>query len=139
MKPKVKDKFSLYYYISLQEDFEDMLKHSDDIRNKYENDEMSIEDVLHALSMYKCEQAVTNMSITFNMVTDGKNPKNVYIQARGAVPFKKGQRKWVGVYLGRKKDIFDSTGSIPNHWRIKGETMVRTKILNALKAELNPY
>jgi hypothetical protein len=139
MKSKVKDKFKLYHYLSLQEDFEDMLEHCDDIRKKYENDEMSIEDVLHAISVYKCEQAVANMSITFNMITDSKDSKRVYVQARGAVPFKKGERKWVGVHLGKKKDIVDSTGSIPDHWRIKGEAMVRAKILNALKAELNPY
>lgn len=139
MKPKVKDKFKLYEYISLQEDFEDMLKHSDDIRKKYENGEMSIEDVLHAISVYKCEQAVSNMSITFNMITDAKDSTRVYVQARGAVPFKKGQRKWIGVHLGKKKDIVDSTGSIPDHWRIKGEAMVRAKILNALKEEINPY
>ena len=125
--------------LDIQQDFQDMLKGSAKLTEQYESNKELIDNVLHALCVYKCEQAVENMSIHFNMITDSKDSKRVYVQARGAVPFKKGERKWIGVYLGRKKDIFDSTGSIPDHWRIKGETMVRTKILNALKAELNPY
>jgi hypothetical protein len=125
--------------LDVQRDFQDMLKGSDELRQQYESNKTLVDSLLHALSVYKCEQVVANMSITFNMITDSKTSKRVYVQARGAVPFKKGQRKWVGVYLGKKKDIVDSTGSIPDHWRIKGEAMVRAKILNALKAELNPY
>lgn len=124
--------------LNIQQDFQDMLKGSDELTKQYESNKELIDNFLHALSIYKCEQAVANMSIHFNMITDSKTSKRVYVQARGAIPFKKGQRKWVGVYLGRKKDIVDSTGSIPTHWRMKGEAIVRTKILNALKAEINP-
>lgn len=126
-------------FLSIQEDFEDMLKDSDELRQRYENNEMSTEDVLRAISLYKCQKAVEEVNIYFNRITDGKNNNNVYIQARGSMPYRLGKRKWVGVYLGKEKDIVDSTGSVSPHWKIKGGKLVREKILNELKTELNLY
>jgi hypothetical protein len=123
--------------LDIQQEFQDMLKGSAELTEQYESNKALIDNVLHALSVYKCEQAVAKMSITFNMITDSKTSKRVYVQARGAVPFKKGQRKWVGVCLGKKADIVDSKNEIRAYWKVKGETMVRQKVLAALKTELN--
>lgn len=125
--------------LEIQQDFQDMLKGSAELTKQYESNKALIDNMLNALSIYKCEQVVKDIKIHFNRLKDGKNPDKVYIQARGGVTFKKGKRKWVGVYLGTKKNVIDSKDEIRMYWKVKGETMVRQKILNTLKTELKLY
>lgn len=125
--------------LDIQQEFQDMLKGSAKLTEQYESNKTLIDNMLKALSTYKCEQAVKNVSVHFNRLKDGKNPDRVYVQARAAVPFKKGKRKWVGVYLGTKKDVVDSKDEIRAYWKVMGETMVKQKLLAALKTELNLY
>jgi hypothetical protein len=125
--------------LDIQQEFQDMLKSSAKLTEQYESNKALIDNMLKALSTYKCEQAVKNVSVHFNRLKDGKNPDRVYVQARAAVPFKKGKRKWIGVYLGTKKDVVDSKDEIRAYWKVMGETMVKQKLLAALKTELNLY
>ena len=128
------------YVLDVQQQFQEMLSTcSKEFVKEYVNNKALIDNMLKALSTYKCEQAVKNVSVHFNRLKDGKNPDRVYIQARAAVPFKKGKRKWIGVYLGTKKDVVDSKDEIRAYWKMRGEIMVKKKMLDALKTELNLY
>lgn len=124
--------------LNIQQEFQDMLKGSDELRQEYEDNKALIDSMLKALSVYKCEQAVAKLNIHFNRITDGKNPDKVYIQARAALPFKKGKRKWIGVYLGKEEHLIDSSGKLSTYCKSIGEKIVRSKMLNTLIEELNP-
>ena len=49
--------------LDVQRDFQDMLKGSDELRQQYESNKTLVDSLLHALSVYKSEPVVANMSI----------------------------------------------------------------------------
>jgi len=94
------------------------------------------ERLLKKMTLVGIYSAVLKMKINFNIINDAKNSERKYVQARGAVPFEKGKRKWVGQYLGSVKEVMDEKGQILPRFKAKGEDLVRNKVFNLLKEEL---
>ena len=82
------------------------------------------------LSFYK--HALT-MKMKINMIPDAKIPDRVYVQMRGSVPVKKGERVWVGHYLGKVEDVCDAEGKVMRHISPKAREAVVKKVVERLK------
>lgn len=82
------------------------------------------------LSFYK--HALT-MKMKVNMIPDAKIPERVYVQMRGSVPVKKGERVWVGQYLGKVEEVCDTEGKLLRHISPKAREAVVKKVVERLK------
>jgi len=92
-----------------------------------------VEDLLKNMTLLSCFKAVLKMKISNNIINDSKNSERKYVQARGAVPFEKGKRKWVGHYLGPFNEIVGNDGKIKLEKLAEGDAMVRQKVLAKLR------
>jgi hypothetical protein len=115
--------------------FSELMQSLDELRKLSEQDKKIIAFVLKKMTYIKCCRAVKDMKVHYNKIKDGKNPERCYIQARGAVPFNKGKRKWVGVYLGPERDVYDNEGIIRPEQSRNGASIVRSRALELLREE----
>ena len=97
------------------------------------NEMRLLEDFLNSMTLISCFKAVLKMKVSNNVINDSKNSERKYVQARGAVPFEKGKRKWVGHYLGPINEVTDSDGKISSNKLAEGDAMVRRKVLARLR------
>ena len=117
--------------ISIEEAFEGALKESPSLQALCSANRSIVLDVVRHIDIYQIRKSVSDTKVHFNKIRNRYG--NTYIQARGAVPVGKGRRKWVGCYLGKEKDIIDpSTGKPSDYWLIKGNEMVKNKLLDQI-------
>lgn len=86
------------------------------------------------ISIYK--EALT-MKTHVNILPDKNAPERRYLQVRGAVPFEKGDRVWVGHYMGRiegndKKIRIDSYKKDEGRYEVIKKVVEKLKIKNGL-------
>jgi hypothetical protein len=100
-----------------------------------DSEQALIRKVLKDMTLFNCYKAVLDMKVHFNRVKDSRSSERYYVQARGAVPFEKGKRKWVGQYLGPENDVYNENGAINPNEEARGNYLVRNKVLSLLKNE----
>ena len=86
------------------------------------------------ISIYK---EALNMKTHANILPDKNAPERRYLQVRGAVPFEKGDRAWVGHYMGRiesndKKIRIDSYIKDEGRYEVIKKVVEKLKIKNGL-------
>ena len=90
--------------------------------------------LMSEISIYK--EALT-MKTHANILPDKNAPERMYLQVRGAVPFEKGDRVWVGHYMGRiegkdKKIRIDSYLKDEGRYEVIKKVVEKLKIKNGL-------
>ncbi len=122
-----------FYELETQDVIEEVKKLSNEIKFLSRTHQDTIEKILQCmteLSMYK--QAL-NMKMKVNLIPDAKFSDRVYVQMRGSVPVKKGERVWVGHYLGKVEEVCDADGKVMRHISPKGREAVVKKVVERLK------
>jgi hypothetical protein len=120
----------------LKQELQQLLSEDEKLQQDYNSHKELIDSILDRVNCLQIEKAVMSMKIHFNRVK-GKKCSSYYVQARGAVPYSKGKRKWAGCYLGKQESVYDDKGEVLPHHRTNGIQMVRAKVTEMLKKEFN--
>jgi len=93
----------------------------------------SFESLLQCMTELSFYKHALTMKMKVNMIPDAKIPERVYVQMRGSVPVKKGERVWVGQYLGKVEEVCDAEGKVLRHISPKAREAVVKKVIERLK------
>jgi hypothetical protein len=89
-------------------------------------------NVLKLMSEISIYKEALNMKTHANILPDKNAPERMYLQVRGAVPFEKGDRVWVGHYMGRIEGN-DKKIRINSYTKDEGRYEVIKKVVEKLK------
>lgn len=114
----------------IKESVDKMVNEIKSLSRRHQDAFESLLQCMTELSFYK--HALT-MKMKVNMIPDAKIPERVYVQMRGSVPVKKGERVWVGQYLGKVEEVCDAEGKVLRHISPKAREAVVKKVIERLK------
>jgi hypothetical protein len=115
----------------------DMRKKVDELANEIKTLSRRHQDIFESLLKLMTELSIykqaLGVKIKENKIPDVKTPERVYVQMRGAVPLKKGERVWVGHYLGKVEEVCDDQGKVLGRFYARGREAVVKKIVERIK------
>ena len=91
------------------------------------------EQILKSMTELSIYKEALGIKMKDNKIPDAKSPERVYVQMRGALPLKKGERVWIGHYLGKVEEVCDENGEVLRKYYARGREAVVKKIVDRIK------
>jgi hypothetical protein len=125
-----------FYALETYEIKERVDKLVDEVKSLSRGHQDTIEKILYCMTELSIYKQALGVNIKENKIPDVKSPERVYVQLRGSVPLKKGERVWIGHYLGKVEEVCDDKGRVIGRFFAKGREAVVKKIVEKIKETL---
>jgi hypothetical protein len=122
-----------FYELETEDLKEEVEKLGREIKHLSRAHQDTIEKILKLMTELSIYKKALGVKMRENKIPDVKIPERVYVQLRGAVPLKKGERVWVGHYLGKVEEVCDDQGKVLGRFYARGREAVVKKIVERIK------